>query len=208
MSILNSSMFKSSGSPPLSLQKQLYQFKRGEKHVEWGRENRTLAKSWFFFFPWPGKKRHLWSECAWGSTVCFHFKPTWQTNSDRFVPLFSLLLLLSLSLSNYEKTYCTNLLVLLVGLYVQLQHLRTHARQHTRERTLTQAHTGALIHTHVQTNLHKMTLTIDICNNGRKLKDTVPSQFTDTTNGFLAAPWNQAAVMSMHQQWEEGEPSP
>lgn len=61
----------------------------------------------------------------------FRFKPTWQTNSDRFVPLFSLLLLLTLSLSNYGKTHCTNLLVLLVGLYVQLQHLRTHTRART-----------------------------------------------------------------------------
>lgn len=43
-------------------------------------------------------------------------------------------------------------------------------------------------------------LTIESWNNGRKLKETVPSQFTDSTNGFLAAPWNQAAVMWMHQQ--------
>lgn len=103
--------------------------------------------------------------------MCFHFKPTWQTKSDRFVPLFSLLLLLSLS--NYGKTHCTNILVLLVGLYVQLQHLHMLVHTHT--------------HTHIQTNLRKMMLTVDSCNSDR-IRDIVPSQFTDTTNGFLAAP--------------------
>lgn len=115
-----------------------------------------------------------------------------QTLTDLFPFFHFCSCSLLFSLSNYGKTHCTNILVPLVGLYVHLQHLRSHTREQT----------------HFQTNVHKMMLTIDSCSNCRKLKDTVPSQFTETTNGFLAAPWNQAAVMSMHQQWEEGEPSP
>lgn len=167
--------------------------------------SRELLFLSFSSLSWPGKERHLWFECAWGSTVCFHFKPTWQTNSDRFVPLFSLLLLLIFL--NYGKTHCTSVWVLIVGLYVQLQHLNTQRHVSVCIDTHTHTQTDTLLHVQ-HSNLHKMTLTIVRCNSGRKLWDTVPFQFTDSTNGFLAAPWNQAAVMSMHQQWEEGEPSP
>lgn len=46
MSILNSWMFKSSRSPPLSLQKQQFQFEREKQ-----RKNKTPAASWLFFLP-------------------------------------------------------------------------------------------------------------------------------------------------------------
>lgn len=124
MSILNSWMFKSSRSPPLSLQKQQFQFERERKR---SREHKTPAESWLFFFSVAGKEKHLWFECAWGSTVCFHFKPTRQTNSDRFVPLFHFCSC-SLFSSNYEKTPCTNILAILLGLYVQLKSLYTCTR--------------------------------------------------------------------------------
>lgn len=141
------------------------------------------------FFSWPGRKRHLWSECAWGSTVCFHFRTTWQTNSDRFVHLFSLLFLLTPFLKLWENTQHKYISACWVCMFSCSSD--THVHTHTQKQICT-----------------KWTITIESWNNGRKLKETVPSQFTDTTNGFLAAPWNQAAVMSMHQQREEGEPSP
>lgn len=135
MSILNSWMFKSSRSPPLSLQKQQFQFEREKQ-----RKNKTPAASWLFFSsPWPGKERHLWFECAWGSTVCFHFKPTWQTNSDRFVPLFSLLLLLSLSQimrKHAAQIYYHFLSVCMFSCSI-CAHTHTHAHTYTGAQTLT-----------------------------------------------------------------------
>lgn len=85
-------MFKSSRSPSLSLQKKK-QLPIWEKR---GQRDRTQIQPGFF--SWPGKKRHLWSECAWGSTVRFHFRTTWQTNTDGFVHLFFFPLLFSLTL--------------------------------------------------------------------------------------------------------------
>ena len=151
MSILNSWMFKSSGSPPLSLQKQQFQFERERerKRKKRQRERIKLQLRVFFFFSWPGKERHLWFECAWGSTVCFHFKPTWQTNSDRFVPLFSLLLLLTPS-QIMGKTRCTSILVLLVVCMFSCS-TGTRANAHTD----TQLHTHTHTHTNTHTHLNK-----------------------------------------------------
>lgn len=143
MSILNSWMFKSSRSPPLSLQKQQFQFEREKQ-----RKNKTPAASWLFFSsPWPGKERHLWFECAWGSTVCFHFKPTWQTNSDRFVPLFSLLLLLSLSQIMRKHAAQIYYHFLSVCMFSCSICAHTHTRAYVHGSTNT--------HTYIQTNPHQ-----------------------------------------------------
>lgn len=196
MSILNSWMFKSSRSPPLSLQKQQFQFEREKQ-----RKNKTPAASWLFFLPLGLARRDISdlsvlevAQCAFISNQ--HGK---QTLTDLF-PFFHFCSC-SVSLKLWENTlhkYITTSWRFVCSA-AAFAHTHTHTRVCTREHK----------HSHIYSNKSapkKKMPTIESCD--RKLGDTVPFQFTDTTNGFLAAPWNQAAVMSMHQQWEEGEPSP
>lgn len=85
-----------------------------------------------------------------------------QSLTDLF-PFFTFAL--AHSLSNYGKTHCTSLLVLLVGMYVQLKLF---------------AHT---LNKSAQNDSTTIVETV-----AENCEDAVPFQFTDSTNGFLAAP--------------------
>lgn len=125
-------MFKSSGSPSLSFQKQLHQFNR-ERGVKSGSENQLQPRVDFFFLDLARRGISDLSvlevaQCAFISNQ--HGK---QTLTDLFLFFTFCSCSLSLSLTNYGKTRCTNILVLLVGFYIQLHHWHTY--------TNTNAHT-------------------------------------------------------------------
>lgn len=138
MSILNSWMFKSSRSPPLSLQKQQFQFEREKQ-----RKNKTPAASWLFFLPLGLARRDISdlsvlevAQCAFISNQ--HGK---QTLTDLF-PFFHFcscsvsLKLWENTLHKYITTSCR-----FVCSAAAFAHTHTHARART--------YTGAQTLTHI-----------------------------------------------------------
>lgn len=136
MSILNSWMFKSSRSPPLSLQKQQFQFEREKQ-----RKNKTPAASWLFFLP-PGLARRDISDlsvlevaqCAFISNQ--HGK---QTLTDLF-PFFHFCSC-SVSLKLWENTLHKYITTSCRFVCSAAAFARTHTHAHT--------YTGAQTLTHI-----------------------------------------------------------
>lgn len=142
MSILNSWMFKSSRSPPLSLQKQQFQFEREKQ-----RKNKTPAASWLFFLPLGLARRDISdlsvlevAQCAFISNQ--HGK---QTLTDLF-PFFHFCSC-SVSLKLWENTLHKYITTSCRFVCSAAAFARTHTHAYVHGSTNT--------HTYTQTNPHQ-----------------------------------------------------